>query len=268
MFGRVSETQNVETFRGRSVPAYQRIATAIRDKIVSGELAGGEQLPTELELAEQWGVARQTVRNGIAVLVSEGLVVAKRPLGHFVRKRENMLYRPQGESRDQPVSPEMDRFYQQITEEGRVPSQTIDVSLVQATPDIAQRLRVDPGTVVVARRRVRYINGEPININDSHFPLDIVKDSEVMLPADVARGTNQVLADLGYPQDRAIDEIYTRMPTPEQIHRLGLGPGTPVAVHYVTGYVADGTPVRCTVNVLPSDQHVIVFERKFERTWS
>ncbi|WP_235437377.1 GntR family transcriptional regulator [Micromonospora sp. RV43] len=258
----------METFRGSSMPAYQRIAAAIRDKIASGELTSGEQLPTELELAEQWGVARQTVRNGLAVLVSEGLVVAKRPLGHFVRKRENMLYRPQGESRDQPASPEMDRFCQQITEEGRLPSQTIDVSLVQAPPDIAQRLQVDPGTVVVARRRVRYINGEPININDSHFPLDIVKESEIMSPADVARGTNQVLADLGYPQDRAIDEIYTRMPTPEQIHRLGLGPGTPVAVHYVTGYVADGTPVRCTVNVLPSDQHVIVFERKFERTWS
>ena len=268
MFGRMSKTQKVDTFRGASLPAYQRIAAAIRDKITSGELGGGEQLPTELELAEQWGVARQTVRNGIAVLVSEGLVVARRPLGHFVRKRENMLYRPQSESRDQPASPEMDRFCQQIIEEGRVPSQTIDVSLVQASSDIAERLRVEPGTVVVARRRVRYVNGEPININDSHFPLDIVKDSEIMSPADVARGTNQALADLGYPQDRAIDEIYTRMPTPEQIRRLDLGPGTPVAVHYVTGYVADGTPVRCTVNVLPSDQHVIVFERKFERTWS
>ncbi len=250
------------------MPAYQRIAAAIRDKITSGEFPPGDQLPTELELAEQWGVARQTVRNGIAVLVSEGLVVAKRPLGHFVRRREDMLYRPQGESRDQPASPEMDGFCQQITEEGRTPTQTIDVSLVQATPDIAKRLQVELGSTVVARRRVRFINGEAVNINDSHFPYGIVKDSEIMSPADVARGTNQLLADLGYPQDRAIDEIFTRMPTPEEIHRLGLGPGTPVAIHYVTGYVADGTPVRCTINVLPSDQHVIVFERKFERTWS
>ncbi|MER6757611.1 GntR family transcriptional regulator [Micromonospora echinofusca] len=258
----------MDNFRATPLPAYQRIAAALRDRITSGELAGGERLPTEQELTEEWGVARQTVRNGIAVLVSEGLVVARRPLGHFVRQRETMLYRPQSESRDQPASPEMDRFCQQITEEGRKPSQTIDVSLIQAPPDIAQRLQVDPGTVVVARRRVRYINGEPVNINDSHFPIHLVQDSEIMSPADVVRGTNQALADLGYPQDRAIDEIFTRMPTPEQIRRLGLGPGTPVAVHYVTGYIADGTPVRCTVNVLPSDQHVIVFERKFERTWS
>lgn len=225
--------------------AYQRIAAELRAQIAAGELAPDSQLPTEHVLADRWGVSRQTVRNGISVLVSEGLVVARRPLGHFVRRREQMNYYPQEESRV-AARPEMDVFVQQITAEGRQPAQTIDVSLVQATADVASRLQVDQGTLVVARRRVRYINGQPVNINDSHFPMEIVKDSAIMSPTDVKVGTNQLLADLGYPQVRATDEIFIRMPSPDQIHRLDLGPGTPVAIHYVTGYALDDRPVRCT----------------------
>jgi GntR family transcriptional regulator len=73
-----------------------------------------------------------------------------------------------------------------------------------------------------------------------------------------------VLADHGYPEQRAIDEIYIRMPNPEEIHRLQLASGTPVAVHLVTGYTAEDRPVRCDVFVLPGDRHVIVYERVHE----
>ncbi|MEU4562881.1 GntR family transcriptional regulator [Actinoplanes sp. NPDC023936] len=256
----------MEAQGSRGAPAYQRIAAAYRSKIASGELRAGDQLPTEHAIADEFAVARQTVRTGLSLLVTEGLIVARRPRGYFVRQREHMVYRPQERSRPRPAVPEMDRFSQQIADEGRVPSQRIEVSLVQATPDLAERLGVAAGATIVARRRVRFINGEPTNINDSHFPLELVKDSEIMSPAYIPRGSDQVLTDLGHGQDRAIDEIFIRMPTPDEIHRLGLGPGTPVAVHYDTGYTAGGRPVRCTVNILPGDRHKIVFERRWSET--
>jgi len=249
--------------RHPAAPAYQRIAATYREKIISNELRPGDQLPTEHEIADQFGVVRQTVRNGLAILVTDGLIVARRPHGYFVRRREHMIYQPQRKSRPRPATPEMDRFSQQILAEGRTPSQSIEVALVQAGPDLAERLRLDPGETVVARRRVRFINGEPTNINDSHFPVDLVKDSEIMYPAYLPRGTDQVLVDLGYGQDRAIDEIFVRMPTPTEVHRLSLGPGTPVAVHFDTGYTEAGRPVQCTINVLPGDRHKIVFERRW-----
>ncbi|WP_239087059.1 GntR family transcriptional regulator [Catellatospora methionotrophica] len=254
----------METVRSAGMPAYQRIAAAYRSQIMSGELRPEDRLPTEHEIADRFGVVRQTVRTGLGILVTEGLIVARRPHGYFVRRREHMVYRPQEKSRPRPASPEMDRFSQQIVDEGRTPHQAIEVSLVQAAPDLAERLGIAAGETVVARRRVRFINGEPVNINDSHFPIELVKDSEIMSPAYLPRGTDQVLADLGYRQDRAIDEIFIRMPTPEEIHRLSLGPGTPVAAHYDTGYTAAGTPVQCTVNVLPGDRHKIVFERHWQ----
>jgi DNA-binding GntR family transcriptional regulator len=177
-----------------------------------------------------------------------------------------MTYAPQRKSRPHPATPEMDRFTRQIREEGRIPEQHIEVSLIHAPPDIAQRLQIAEGRLIVARRRVRFINDEPININDSHFLLELVKDSEIMSPADVVRGTDQALADLGHPPDHAIDEIFIRMPLPEEGQRLHLGPGTPVAVHYATDYTAAGRPIQCTVNVLPGDRHTIVYERQWQET--
>ena len=52
-----------------------------------------------------------------------------------------------------------------------------------------------------------------------------------MQPSDITRGATEVLAEQGHRQERAVDEIYVRMPKPDEAHRLDLGPGTPVACH-------------------------------------
>lgn len=65
-------------------------------------------------------------------------------------------------------------------------------------------------------------------------------------------------------QVRALDELYVRMPTPEQVHRLDLSPGTPIGIHVATGFTAEGQPVRVAVTVLPGDRHVISYKRQRE----
>lgn len=257
--GRGRYTSGMPSARA-SLPLFRRIADDLRAKIQTGELPPGAQLPTQLELVEAYGVARMTVRQALAELTNEGLVVARRPQGVFVRERKRVTYRPQAEFQRAP-SQAMDRFMADIVGEGRNPSQSIDVSLVSAPPDVAHRLQLPAGTTVALRKRTRSINDEPFNANDSYYPVDIVRDSEILSPEDVPRGTNQVLTDLGFEQMRAIDEFYVRMPNPDEIHRLDLAPGTPVAVHICTGFTVDGRPVRCTVNVLPGDRHVIMYER-------
>ncbi len=55
-------------------PAYQQIFDAIEHQIVSGGLAPGDLLPSELDLARQFGVNRSTVREGIRLLEHSGFV--------------------------------------------------------------------------------------------------------------------------------------------------------------------------------------------------
>jgi GntR family transcriptional regulator len=242
------------------LPAYRRIAEDIRARIASGDLPPGALLPTQQELQEQYGVARMTARQAVAELVNEGLVTSQQGKGVMVRSQVHMVYRPQGEFEPR-ISKGMDRFMAVLTKEGRKPSQSIDVAVVSAPRLVAERLGIEAGTRVAVRKRVRSLDGEPFNINDTYYAYDLVANTEIMDPADIPRGSNNVLADVGYREVRAIDEFYVRMPDPEEVRRLRLRPGTPVAAHYVTGYTADDKPTRCDVFILPGDRHVILYER-------
>ncbi|MBS1862910.1 MAG: FadR family transcriptional regulator [Actinobacteria bacterium] len=55
-------------------PAFEQIATSLRDAIASGALAEGERLPTEVELGRQFGVSRATVREALRLLSADGMV--------------------------------------------------------------------------------------------------------------------------------------------------------------------------------------------------
>jgi DNA-binding GntR family transcriptional regulator len=245
-----------------SKPMYQQVADWLRQMIDSGELPPGAQLPTEKDLSERFSAVRATVRQGLALLVNEGLIRPSRPRGYFVREHELMYYRPQAEWRPHPTSPEMDRWMEEQTTLGRVPSQKISVEIIRAPARAATRLELGEDDLVVARRRTRYLDGEPFNLNDSFYPLELVQGSEIMDPGDVARGTNQALADLGHEQVRAIDEIESRMSLADEATRLDLSATAPILVHRVTGFTADNRPVRHTLNVLVGSKHVVLFERQ------
>lgn len=77
--------------RKRAV-AYRRVADELRQLIAAGEHALDRPLPTEFELAGQFGVSRQTVRRAFLDLVAEGLVYRVAGRGTFIRPPE-MHYR-------------------------------------------------------------------------------------------------------------------------------------------------------------------------------
>src|SRR6266540_7551683 len=68
-------------------PLYLQIADELRDQILNEALRPGARLPSEHDLMEQYGAARQTVRKAIAELKSEGLLDSERGRGVFVRAR-------------------------------------------------------------------------------------------------------------------------------------------------------------------------------------
>src|ERR1700756_3146434 len=55
---------------------YKQIADHLREAISRGRLREGEQLPSEAQLIEYYGVARMTIRNALRVLQDEGLTTA------------------------------------------------------------------------------------------------------------------------------------------------------------------------------------------------
>jgi len=66
-------------------PVYRQLARILRERIGSGELRAGEALPSEATLSQQFGVGRDAVRDALAALRAEGLVITTRGIGTFVR---------------------------------------------------------------------------------------------------------------------------------------------------------------------------------------
>ncbi|MHA4736189.1 MULTISPECIES: GntR family transcriptional regulator [Ensifer] len=66
---------------------YRQLYRALRAAILSGDFSEGEAIPSENQLRDQFGIARTTVRNAMALLVSEGLVQQVRGRGTIVSHR-------------------------------------------------------------------------------------------------------------------------------------------------------------------------------------
>src|SRR5690242_15823713 len=67
-----------------SVSLAEQVAAQLRRRIAAGEFPVGALLPTELELARELGVSRNSVREGLRSLVHAGLLGARAGYGTFV----------------------------------------------------------------------------------------------------------------------------------------------------------------------------------------
>ena len=76
---------------GTGITQYLQLASVLRHQITRDGLAAGAQLPTVAQLAQQYQLARITVRQAYAVLIGEGLITSQRGRGTFVALRPEEL---------------------------------------------------------------------------------------------------------------------------------------------------------------------------------
>jgi GntR family transcriptional repressor for pyruvate dehydrogenase complex len=67
---------------------YRRIADALAEDINAGKYKLGDRLPTERELADQFGVSRPTLREALIALEMQGMIEARHGLGIYVTRTQ------------------------------------------------------------------------------------------------------------------------------------------------------------------------------------
>ena len=72
----------------RGMTTAEEVVARLRDMIHSGELALGDRLPPERDLAKLLGVSRPTLRAGIRSLTAVGILQSKQGAGTFVAEAE------------------------------------------------------------------------------------------------------------------------------------------------------------------------------------
>lgn len=242
-------------------PITQKISTDLRRQIHEGILGPGALLPSEPEVAREYGVSRQTARTALQALEREGLVIVRPRRGRVVRSSSQRLrwHLSEFERPDHTVLATSDAWETDIERQGHDPTrQDLEVAWITPPEAVATRLKLDPRTdICVVRRHVRYIDGKPAITSDDYFDEKIVAGTELAEPQDTTR--ENILAEAGYEQVYDIDEIITRMPTPDEVARLEIPAGTPVAELIRTGYTADNKPVRVMISIIPGDTLILQY---------
>ena len=135
---------------------YQTVENDILKKIVSGELPGGSQIPTETELCKQYKVSRITVSRAVQNLIDQNLLYRLRGKGTFVNPSKLTLKRGTSTIFNLSSDPQYgDKTTKSILETG----------LIKADAHIARELKIDNGTVVQRVARLVYIENAPCAID-------------------------------------------------------------------------------------------------------
>ncbi|AEM88320.1 GntR family transcriptional regulator [Streptomyces violaceusniger] len=240
-------------------PKYRQVADALRREIDNGAYPPGARLPSESELSARFEASRNTVRSGLNLLVTEGLISSSQGLGYEVRSHEVFkLNASRFENLSFPQNG--DAYSTDVTNAGRRPHQTFRVEMLPAPEEIAARLKVKEGAKTVLRFCHRYVDDVPWSTQATYYPGWLVERAPRLAePGDIADGTTRYLADHGISQIGYFDEIATRMPTPEEARLLEIGAGVPVLLWTRTGY-SDEKPIRCTVTTFRGDLNRMNYE--------
>lgn len=251
--------------RGSDRPAYKQIADLLRDQIDSGRVGPGRRLPSESDLMAATGVSRATVRRGLGLLINEGRAESRPGEGVFAAGEPKRLVirdpataltafrsrtpRPVG-----PMAPAAElqgfEYDLKVLARDNVPAGSI----------VAERLRVDEGTVVFVRRRL-----VRVRVAESDLPFRHAKLADSYIPLDLAYGRIRYehtgpgglyarIEDQGIVLTHFAEELTFRMPRPHETRLLRLAPGVPVIQQTRVAFAGE-RPVECFRAVLAGDLH-------------
>lgn len=175
-----------EVDRSSPVPVYYQIAQDIKNRIMRHEWGLNQRLPTENELAEQYDVSRITLRQAIAELEKDGVIVKQRGRGAFVHADPS------------PYVNELNYILASVDTISR-DNQAIKVEILEQriVTDlflaVHEHLRISPTDEAVYVKRLFSIGGHPVAICRSHIPANLAPglDKKKLLRKSISATLNK-----------------------------------------------------------------------------
>lgn len=146
-------------------PLYILFTDVVKQAIQSGLLKQGEFLPSEREFSQLLNISRITVRKALERLEEQSLIVRSRGQGTYVNNSlEYSLKTPQG-------------FSQQLILRGKKPNTIwVNKTLVSCSDEVASHLNLESGSDVFMLKRVRYADDDPVSVEESYVPVELIHD--------------------------------------------------------------------------------------------
>lgn len=226
-----------------SVPLYHQLKDIFLRKISEKEWNPGHKIPTENELIAQYKVSRTTVREAINELVHDGLLEKKQGRGTIVChvKMEEKLGKLTG-------------FAEEMEEKGLHPSaKLISAKKMKTSVNVQKKLGLTSDENILAIRRIRLADGEPIAIENSYWPEEI---GDMLLKNDLESAAfYQIIENQGIPLKEADEFISATAATKEEADWLGVPEDSPLLQMERIVYSVSGIPVEFTRTKYRSERY-------------
>ncbi|WP_461208585.1 GntR family transcriptional regulator [Desulfocurvus sp. DL9XJH121] len=218
----------------------------LSQQIASKRYLPGDKLPGEVELAEQFGVHRMTVRQAINKLVNDHLVVRKRSQGTFLLSTERpVLTRSLGS---------ISTYHDDIVKAGLKPCyKTLEAVIVPADDRVASLLCLAPGTDVVYLQRLMLASGVPLVLEQSYLPSALFPD---LLTRPLETMLYRILSrDYGMSLKSSRTEIGAIIPSVQERKRLKIDQDCPCLWAEGVVFKEDGQPVEFSRALFRGDKY-------------
>lgn len=143
---------------------YEMVINILEKEILEGKYDLNKKLPTEEELMKRLNVSKNTIRKAIEILVNKGYIYRVQGSGVFLREFSRLGC---------VNMKEMNGLTKQYSNE-KLESKVLNFSLINADEELASRMKCEVNTKVYYVKRVRYMNGEPLQIEESYYNKDVI----------------------------------------------------------------------------------------------
>ena len=205
-------------------PLHVQVYEEIANRIASGSLQQGGQLPPERELCQELGVSRATVRRALAALEDEGLIFVVQGRGTFVTSPRLV----------EPPNTLMS-FTQLAAERGLTAgSHVLRAEVRPSTIAEADRFRIAPGSPVFDLHRLRTLDTIPIAIDHS---IVLLSAAPLLPDADWSTASlYEALAEAGSAPARADYDVEARAADALSADQVDVPVGAPLLIASTSSY--------------------------------
>ena len=232
------------------LPLYFQLKELLRQEIEGGRWQPGQQIPSETELCEAFGISRTVVRQALRELEYQGLLYREQGKGTFVAQPKI----------SESLMQDLSGFYEDMVGKGLTPVTKVLTQEVQpANKKIANYLQIEPGDKVVVIERLRSVGSEPILLVTTYLPYDICPD---LIGEDLSTQSLYALLEKKHGLElshgrRTIEAVAANQ---YEAQLLDVEEGAPLVLLDSVSYLRDGSPIEYFHAVHRGDRSRFVVE--------
>ncbi|MFK8844720.1 UTRA domain-containing protein [Streptomyces sp. Ac-502] len=123
-------------------------------------------------------------------------------------------------------------------------------------PEVKRAFGLSTDEAAVVRRRVMRVNGAPVELTDSWYPLRVAAGTALAEPRKIRGGAPTLLAELGHVPHSVTEEVGIRVATDRESHQLDLSTGESVLTLLRVSKASDGNPIEVSLMVMKGPRQI------------